>query len=74
MIHHHRYRRFYKAFLNSILRSLWQRSEENIYLAKEIIFFCYYNRNETETIVADQLKQASSIIISFSDLYFKDNF
>ena len=65
---------FYKTFLNCILRSLWQRSEENIYLAKEIIFLCYYNRNETETVVADQLKQASSINISFSDLYFKGEF
>jgi len=49
-------------------RYSWQRFGENIYPAKKIIFVCYYIRNETETVVADQLKQASSIIISFSDL------
>jgi len=38
---------------------IWQRSGKYIYLAKEIIFYCYYNRNKTETILADQLKQAS---------------
>ena len=41
-------------------RFIWQRSEENIYPAKEIIFTYYYNRNETETVIADQLKQASN--------------
>jgi len=41
-------------------RFIWQRSEENIYTAKEIIFTYYYNRNETETVIADQLKQASN--------------
>jgi hypothetical protein len=41
-------------------RPLWQRSEMYIYPAKEIISKCYYNRNETETVVADQLKQASN--------------
>jgi hypothetical protein len=41
-------------------RFIWQRFKEHIYLAKEIILTCYYNRNETETVVADQLKQASS--------------
>ena len=41
-------------------RCSWQRFKENIYLAKEIIFACYYNRNETETILVDQLKQASN--------------
>jgi len=41
-------------------RFTWQRSNLDIYPAKEIIFACYYNRNETETVVADQLKQASS--------------
>ena len=41
-------------------RFIWQRSSENIYPANEIIFVCYYNRNEPETVVADQLKQTSS--------------
>jgi hypothetical protein len=41
-------------------RFIWQRSGKGIYPAKEIIFACYYNRNEPETVVADQLKQASS--------------
>jgi len=31
-----------------------------IYPAKEIIFVCYYNRNETETVLAGKLKQASN--------------
>ena len=39
---------------------IWQRYKEYIYPAKQIIFTCYYNRNETETVVADQLKQASN--------------
>ncbi|GEM_PF-2268474 len=38
-------------------------SKKYIYPANEIIFTCYYNRNETETVVAGQLKQASSKII-----------
>ena len=46
MLYHHRF--------------IWQQSQEYIYPAKEIIFICYYNRNETETVVADQLKQASN--------------
>ena len=41
-------------------RFIWQRSEEHIYPSKEIIFIYYYFRNEIETAVADQLKQASS--------------
>ena len=41
-------------------RFIWQRSKEYIYPAKEIIFAYYYNRNETETVLADQLKQASN--------------
>jgi hypothetical protein len=41
-------------------RFIWQRSSENIYPAKEIIFVCYYNRNDTETVATDQLTQASS--------------
>ena len=49
-------------------RFIWQRFKEYIYSAKEIIFICYYNRNETETVVADQLKQASNDLLSFSDL------
>ena len=49
-----------KCFGTRTNRCSWQRSKEEIYLVKEIIFVCYYNRNETETIVADQLKQASS--------------
>jgi len=32
---------------------------EHLY-SQKIIFACYYNRNETETVVADQLKQASN--------------
>jgi hypothetical protein len=36
----------------------WQRFADDIYPAEEIIFVSYYNRNETETVVADQLKQA----------------
>jgi hypothetical protein len=43
-------------------RSIWQRSKEYIYPDKEIIFVCYYNRNETETVLADQLKQALNIL------------
>lgn len=39
---------------------LWQRSNSDIYPAREIIFTCYYSRNETETVVSDQLKQASN--------------
>ena len=41
-------------------RFLWQRPDECIHPTKEIISVCYYNRNETETVVADQLKQASN--------------
>ena len=44
--------------LNRINRFIWQRSKEFIYPAKEIIFVRYYNRNETETLLADKLKQA----------------
>ena len=43
-------------------RFIWQRFKEYIYPAKEIISACYYNRNETETVLADQLKQASNIL------------
>ena len=39
-----------------------QRSGEDINSAKEIIFTCYYNRNETETVLAVKLKQASNIL------------
>ena len=39
-------------------RFIWQRFEEHIHLAKEIIFTCYYNRNETETVLASKLKPA----------------
>jgi hypothetical protein len=39
-------------------RFIWQRSKEHINTTKEIIFVCYYNRNETETVLADKLKQA----------------
>ena len=42
----------------SAKRFIWQRSGKYIYPAKEIIFVCYYNRNETETVLADKLKQA----------------
>ena len=35
---------------------------EHLY-SQKIIFACYYNRNETETVVADQLKQDQTIII-----------
>ncbi|MDD4162789.1 MAG: hypothetical protein PHW87_09975 [Methanothrix sp.] len=38
---------------------LGRKIEQHIYPAKEIIFTCHYNRNETETVLADQLKQAS---------------
>ena len=41
-------------------RCNWQRFREEIYPVKEIIFTCYYNRNETETVLAGQLKQASN--------------
>jgi hypothetical protein len=41
-------------------RFIWQRSGKYIYQAKEIIFTCYYNRNETETVLAGKLKQASN--------------
>lgn len=59
----------YSPALSSLIHCfIWQRSGEYIYPAKEIIFLCYYNRNEAETVVADQLKQASSITISFLDL------
>jgi len=46
-------------------RFIWQRSEEYIYPAKEIIFARYYNRNETETGLAGKLKQASNILYPF---------
>jgi len=57
-------------------RFIWQRSGEDIYPAKEIIFVCYYNRNETETVVAYHLKQASngyypSRIYRIDENYFK---
>jgi hypothetical protein len=39
--------------LNSFI---WQRSEEDIYPAKEIIFICYYNRNKTETVLMKMLE------------------
>ena len=65
---------FYKTFLNCILRSLWQRSEENIYIAKGIIFLCYYNRNETETVVADQLKQASNDFYPYRIYRINENY
>ena len=42
----------------NVYRFNWQRFNLEIYPAKEIIFVCYYNRNEAETVVADQLKQA----------------
>lgn len=41
-----------------VLCFLWQRSEGSIYPDQIIIFICYYNRNEAETVVAGQLKQA----------------
>ena len=50
----------YECPCHRINRFTWQRSKEYIYPVKEIIFARYYNRNETETVVADQLKQASS--------------
>jgi len=43
-----------------VLCFLWQRSERFIYLAQIIILICYYNRNEAETVVAGQLRQASN--------------
>ena len=39
-------------------RFIWQRFKEYIYPAKEIISACYYNRNETETVLAGKLKLA----------------
>jgi hypothetical protein len=50
----------YECPCHRINRFTWQRSKEYIYPVKEIIFARYYNRNETETVVADQLKQASN--------------
>ena len=44
--------------LNRTNRFIWQRFTKNIYPAKEIIFICNYNRNETETVLAGKLKQA----------------
>jgi len=41
-------------------RFIWQRSTLDIYPVKEIISICYYNRNETETVLAGQLKQAAN--------------
>ena len=41
-------------------RCVWQQSDGGIYLAKEIIFACYYNRNETETVLASKLKLAEN--------------
>ena len=55
--------RMCKSFMLCHHRFIWQRSKEHIYPVKEIIFACYYNRNETETVLAGQLKQASSKII-----------
>jgi hypothetical protein len=41
-------------------RFIWQRFGENIDPTKRIISVCYYNRNGTETVLADKLKQASN--------------
>jgi hypothetical protein len=47
-----------KKVLHKTNRFIWQRSKKYIYPAKEIIFACYYIRNETETVLAGKLKQA----------------
>ena len=56
-------------FISSFFRDLdlssrynWQRSVRYIYPANRIILTCYYNRNEPETVLADQLKQASRMV------------
>jgi hypothetical protein len=36
---------------------LWQRCNLHIHPAKEIIFTCYYNRNDTETVLAGKLEE-----------------
>jgi hypothetical protein len=36
-------------------------SKKDIYSTKEIISVFFYNRNETETVLADQLKQATNV-------------
>lgn len=51
-----------------VLRFLWQRPEGSIYPVQIIILICYYNRNEAETVVAGQLKQASNYYC-FSRIY-----
>ena len=55
-------------------RFIWQRFKEHIYLAKEIILTCYYNRNETETVVADQLKQAANDYYPFRNYRIEENY
>jgi hypothetical protein len=65
----------YECPCHRINRFTWQRSKEYIYPVKEIIFARYYNRNETETVLADQLKQASnyyypSRIYEIEETYF----
>jgi hypothetical protein len=49
--------------LSGTNRFICQLSGKYIYLAKQMISKYYNNINETETVLAGQLKQASSIII-----------
>ena len=41
-------------------RIIWQRFGKDIYPANEIISRCYYNRNETETVLDGKLEQTAS--------------